>query len=106
MVYYAVMPIQSEGWIAHDGRFFTCDFRKHTESAVPLTRVYYDSDEGEVLLEKNGWIKVYLDGRTTNTTEYVCTQKQLDTLAWLMTALTDSKDWKSNIEKEIRKYRV
>ena len=96
----------SEGWIAPNGKFYACAFRKHLESAKPLSVIYYGSDEGEIVLENNGWIKVYYDGHTTNTTDYRCTQKQLDTLFWLMKLLTDFDKWKNNLEKEIRKYKV
>ena len=106
VVDYAITPTKTEGWIAPNGRFYPCKFREHLELAERLSVVYYGTTDGPRDLEKHGWIKVYLDGRTNSTTDDRCTQKQLDTLFWLTDALTVDDEWKENLNKEIRKYKV
>jgi hypothetical protein len=101
-----VFPVRSECWVGPAGECYLCEFRQHLERAKQISMQIYGTEKGEEFLEGKGWIKVYLDGRTTNCNDYHCTQKQLDTLFWLTDALTDSWDWKKNLEAEIRKYVV
>lgn len=71
------------GWLAPDGTFYACDPYRHISLAGRLAAVVYSSlENGEQLLERKGWIKVYraLVCAPGGDCERGPTQDQLDTL--------------------------
>jgi hypothetical protein len=57
-------PEQSAGWLAPDGRFYTCHYAQHTRMADRITAILYNSMDGDVILERKGWLRIEDDGST------------------------------------------
>jgi hypothetical protein len=73
--------ITDNGWLSPDGRFYECDYTEHWTTAEDLvieSGYKCDIGDGELTLEKRGWVK-------RSDTEWYCpmknpTQSQLDVL--------------------------
>lgn len=50
---YLIKPKSDYGWLAPDGTFYGCEFASHSDVAC----LYFDKDE--MILEKEGWVKVF-----------------------------------------------
>jgi hypothetical protein len=89
---------QSAGWIAPDGKWFTCRGWEHDSLAKNLAAIHYDSLSGVLKLEEMGWLRVYDDGLVAN--RPVRTQAQLDTLHDLLLCGEDA-EWQHNLDTAI-----
>ena len=67
---YLIKPKSDYGWLAPDGTFYGCEYASHSDVAC----FYFDKDE--VVLEKEGWIKVF---RSVESGEAVYSQKRMST---------------------------
>ncbi len=100
-------PVCSEGWISPDGKFYTCLYAEHRSSAFILSYKYYRVPDGEILLERKGWLKVYNDGNIASG-DYIknCTQKQLDTMSWLLNIDETEIVWIDNMKNNLKTFTI
>lgn len=69
---------QSDGWLAPNGKFYTCGWMEHDGISEHLTVQYYNSFDGTQLLDAKGWGRVHFGGEIFF--EEDPTQAQLDTM--------------------------
>jgi hypothetical protein len=96
---------QSAGWLARDGRWWTCEGWQHDEYARILSYMEYGEYHRQRQFEGRGWIKVYPEGLCSKPIKLiegkddfdyiyipiVLTTNQLETLEKLVTLDPDSE---------------
>lgn len=92
---------ESAGWLAPDGKFYTCSYGGHRSLSIKLSCHYYDQIEDSTkILEEKGWIKVYKNGvigwDESKELENFITKKQKSTLSDLI-LIDGSEEWNSRM---------
>jgi len=92
-------PVQSEGWLAPDGKFFVCQYGQHASLAYPLHARYYNELGSNRELDKHGWAKVTWDGSIYADDTRTLTPEQVSTVAWLRQV--GNNQWKDTLAQSV-----